>query len=303
MATQTQQTLPRCIWMQAGVVNVKLCRRDYDCTGCRFDRVLRRMAEDNARCTATGTAPYGRRGRIVFWADKLKERPVHRRPCLHHLKGRIGFRACTNEYVCSNCEFDQYFQDQYVVHAVLKPVDVQHIQGIRVPHGIYLHRGHAWANLAADGQVRIGLDDFAVRMLGRMDRIDLPLMGKPLEQDRAGIGMRRGDLNARVLAPLSGVVTAFNPRVREDPAVLASDPYGDGWLLMLQPSRLREELRGLKMGTEATDFIESEIADLHQALESHVGPLAADGGHLADDLIGNLPVGCWAAIARQILKE
>jgi glycine cleavage system H lipoate-binding protein len=302
MAMQTQQTLPHCIWMQAGVVNVKRCRRDYDCNGCRFDRILRRMAEENARRTATGTAPYGKCGRIVFWADKLKERPAHRRPCLHHLKGRIGFRACTNDYVCSNCEFDQYFQDQYVVHAVLKPVDVQQIQGIRVPHGVYLHRGHAWANLAADGQVRIGLDDFAVHMLGCMDRIDLPLMGKPLEQDQAGIGMRRGDLNARVLAPLSGVVTAFNPRVREDPTVLASDPYGDGWLLMLQPSRLREELRSLKMGTEATDFIESEIADLYQTLESQVGPLAADGGHLADDLIGSLPVGSWAAIARQILK-
>lgn len=303
MKTTTQPSQPPpCIWMQAGVVNMKRCRRNYQCAGCRFDRVLRRMAEENGSRAAAGEAPAGRRGRIVFWADKLKELPVHRRPCVHHLKGRIGFRSCTNDYVCSNCEFDQYFQDQYVVHAVLKPVDMQQIQGIRIPHGIYLHRGHAWAGMAADGQVRIGLDDFAVRMLGRMERIDLPLMGKPLSQDRAGIGMQRGRLAARVLSPVSGVVTAFNPRVREDPALVSSDPYGEGWLLMLQPTRLREELRNLKMGAEATTFIESEIDGIYQALESHVGTLAADGGLLAEDLLGNLPTASWAAIARQVLK-
>ena len=302
MNTQTKPPLPACIWMQAGVVNAKQCRRDFDCTGCRFDRVLRRLAEENRRRTASAAPSSGKRARIVFWADKLKERPVHRRPCVHHLKGRIAFRACTNDYICGNCEFDQYFHDQYVVHAVLKPVDVQKIHGVRIPHGLYLHRGHTWVGMAADGQVRIGLDDFAARMLGPMEQIDLPLMGKPLARDQAGIGMRRQTLSARVLSPISGVVTACNPRVREDPGLLPSDPYGEGWLLMVQPTQLREELRSLKMGTEATAFIAAEIADLYAAIEPYTGPLAADGGQLVEDLLGNLPLDGWEAVARQILK-
>ena len=300
-----QRTRPSgpCIWMQAGVVKTKMCRRAFDCTGCRFDNALRHLAEENRERSAAGAAFPGRRGRIVYWADKLRELPAQRRPCLHHLKGRIGFRACTNDYLCSNCEFDQYFQDEFAVHAVLKPVGMKDVRGIKIPQGIYIHRGHTWVGMAADGQVRVGLDAFAAKLLGPMDRIDLPLMGKPLQRNQVVIRMNRGDLETGLLAPVSGVVTAFNPKVISNPGTLPADPYGNGWLLMVQPDRLREELPTLQMGTEATAFIETEIERLYQTVETHLGPLAADGGNLADDILGQLPPTCWAEMARQFLKN
>jgi glycine cleavage system H lipoate-binding protein len=291
-----------CIWMQAGVVKARSCHRDFNCNGCRFDRILRQIAEENRRRAAAGRPAGGRRGRIVYWADKLKELPVHRRPCLHHLKQRIGFRSCTNGYICSNCEFDQYFQDQYTIHAVMKPIEMKDIQGVKLPQGVYLHPGHAWVGLAAGGQVRIGLDAFASRLLGTMDGVDLPLMGKAIQRDTAEIHMHRGDLDAGLLAPVSGVVTAFNPKVTADPATLAADPYGSGWLLMVQPTDLRGDLRTLQIGDEAATFVESEIDALYAALESELGPLAADGGNLAQDILGQLPPSCWQTITRQFLK-
>jgi glycine cleavage system H lipoate-binding protein len=299
---QNADTSGPCIWMKAGVVKTKMCRRDFDCIGCRFDRVLRHLAEENRKRAASGSAVPGRRGRIVNWADKLKGLPAHRRPCLHHLKGRIEFRACTNDYLCSNCEFDQYFQDQYAVHTVLKPVGMEDVQGIKIPQGIYLHRGHAWVGLAAGGQVRIGLDAFAARLLGPLDRIDLPLMGKPIKRGQVGIRMNRGGLNTGLVAPVSGVVTAFNPNVNGNPDALPADPYGNGWLLMVQPDNLREDLRTLQMGTEARSFIETEIDQLLQEIENQLGPLAADGGNLSDDILGQLPPTCWEEMARQFLR-
>jgi len=129
-----------CIWMQAGVVRRRLCEIDYECTKCRFDRAMRRASDENSRLREQGLAPQGKRGRIVFWKDKLKELPPWKRPCLHHMKGRIEFKACTHEYYCGNCEFDQYFHDQYSVYAVVKPVDFLDIEGFKIPHGFYLHR-------------------------------------------------------------------------------------------------------------------------------------------------------------------
>jgi glycine cleavage system H lipoate-binding protein len=292
-----------CIWMQAGVVKTKSCRRNYDCNGCRFDRVLRQLAEENKENIANGTTASGRRGQIVYWTDKLKELPTHRRPCLHHMKKRIGFRSCTNDYLCSNCEFDQYFQDEYLVHAILKPVGMEDVQGIKIPQGVYLHRGHTWVGMASGGQVRVGLDAFAARLLGPMDKIDLPLMGKTVQQDNGDIRMRRGKLNADLLSPVSGVVTAFNPDVRNQPETPASDPYGKGWLLMVQPTNLRDDLRALQMGTEATDFMEAEIENLYQEIETELGPMATDGGNLTDDILGKLPQSCWNRIANKFLKN
>jgi glycine cleavage system H lipoate-binding protein len=157
--------------------------------------------------------------------------------------------------------------------------------------------------MASGGQVRIGLDAFAARLLGPMERIDLPLMGKPVKRDQVGVRMKRGGLDAGLLAPVSGVVTAFNPKMRSNPEALPADPYGSGWLLMVQPDHLREDLRSLQMGMEATAFIETELDRLYQALENQLGPLAADGGNLSNDILGQLPPTCWEEMARQFLKS
>ncbi|MEJ2098320.1 MAG: hypothetical protein P8Y38_14695 [Deltaproteobacteria bacterium] len=111
-----------CIWMQAGVVRSKHCQLNYQCTACRYDKALRRVAEENRMLRKRGVPPHGRRARIVAWKDRLRELPSWKQPCLHSMKGRIEFRACTNDYSCVDCEFDQFFYDQFTVHAVVKPV-------------------------------------------------------------------------------------------------------------------------------------------------------------------------------------
>ena len=148
-----------CVWKQAGVVRHKNCGIDYRCEACRFDRALRREARENSELKQQGKKPQGNRGQIVFWKDRLRELPQWKRPCLHHMKQRIDFRTCTHDYQCGNCEFDQYFSDQYMVHAMVQPVDVLDVKGFKVPHGYYLHRGHTWVKIEEGKTVRVGLDD------------------------------------------------------------------------------------------------------------------------------------------------
>jgi len=165
-----------CIWMQAEVVQRKFCLSNYECPVCRFDRALRRVCDENKRLRKQGKIPTGRKGRLVLWKDKFKQRPPWKRPCLHHMKRRIDFKACNRDYKCGDCEFDQYFNDQYTVHAVVRPVDFMDIEGIKIPHGFYLHKGHAWVKVEEGAEVRIGLDDFALRVLGPLDGIAAPLI-------------------------------------------------------------------------------------------------------------------------------
>ncbi len=289
-----------CIWMQAGIVGYKFCESDYLCSTCRFDRALRRAAGHNEKLKKSGEIPKGKRGKIVFWKEKLKELPVWRRPCLHHMKKRIGFRACTNEYLCGNCEFDQYFDDQYTVHAVVKPVDVLDIDGFKIPQGLYLHKGHAWVKIEKDQTVRIGLDDFALRMLGPLDRIEAPLIGKEVKQDRPDIIINRGEMEAKVLSPVSGVVTAINPALREQGNLANEQPYSDGWVLRIHSNNLREDVRHLMISDETEDFLKNEVARLYQVIEQTV-PLAADGGHLGDDIYGKIPAIGWEKLTKLFL--
>ncbi|MEJ2641960.1 MAG: glycine cleavage system protein H [Desulfosarcinaceae bacterium] len=241
------------------------------------------------------------RRRIVHWSDALMALPAHRRPCVHHLKHRIGFRGCTNAYACGSCEFDQYFQDQFSVHTVIKPVAVQEIQGIQFPQGYYLHQGHSWVRMESDGEVRIGLDAFAGQLLGLLDTVDLPLMGKRLERGEGTIGIERQSWRADLPAPVSGVVTAANVQVQERPELVQEDPYGEGWLLMAHADDLRSEIRELLIGAEAKQHLEGDIDALHTTIEAQLGPLAADGGQFVNGILNHLPRECWDQVAHDFL--
>jgi len=293
---------PLCIWMQAGVVPKKSCRIDYQCAVCAYDRAMRRIATENQQLKAKGRIPGGKRGRIVFWKDKLRELPVWKQPCLHHMIGHIDFRACTHDYHCADCEFDQYFSDQLAVHAVVQPIDVLDIKGFKIPQGFYLHPGHTWVKIEEGSTVRVGLDDFALRLLGPLDQIQAPLMGKQLEQGRQDISLRREGNSARLLSPVSGVVTDVNPALRERGSRSSENPYSESWILRMHCANLRHDLKNLMIGDQAGEFIDQEVERLYEVIEETAGPLAADGGYLSDDIFGNLPQMGWHKLTQLFLR-
>jgi glycine cleavage system H lipoate-binding protein len=291
-----------CLWMQAGVVHHKFCDHDYDCSLCRFDKTMRQIAAETRRLREEGNPPKGKRAEIVFWKDRLKELPINQRPCLHHMKGRIDFRTCTHEYRCGNCEFDQYFQDQYTVHAFVRPVDFLDVDGFKIPQGYYLHQGHCWAKLEEGSEVRLGIDDFALRLLGPLDQIKAPLVGKEIQQNRSGILMNRDKFETKVLSPISGVVTAVNSKLREQGNVANEDPYSEGWILRVHSHNLRQDLKNLMIGDETETFYSQEVRRLYKVIEDTVGPLTADGGQLNHDIFGNLPQLGWERLTKLFLR-
>ncbi|MBW1814767.1 MAG: hypothetical protein JRJ39_14185 [Deltaproteobacteria bacterium] len=290
-----------CLWMQAGIVKRKMCTIDYDCVSCKFDRAMCRVSEENRRLREAGKAPRGKRGKIMFWKDTLNKMPVAKRPCIHSMKGRIDFRICANEYRCSDCEFDQYFQDQYTVHAVLKPVDVMNVDGINIPQGFYIHPGHSWVKIEEGAFVRVGLDDFALRLLGPLDSIDAPLVGKEMKQGHAAISVSRGSKTAKV-SPVNGVVTDINPKIKDQGGVANASPYADGWVVRMHSENLRKDLKHLMIGDEAETFVRNEVDRLYKVVEEAAGPLAADGGHLTEDIYGAMPQIGWERLTKSFLR-
>ena len=298
---KNRETRP-CVWMQAGVVRKKFCGMDFQCETCRFDRAMRLVSHENDILWKARKVPKGKRGRISFWKEKMMDYPRWKRPCIHHMRGHIEFRSCTNDYQCGNCEFDQYFHDQFTVNAVVKPVEVLEYQGFKVPQGYYLHRGHTWAKVEESALVRVGIDDFALRLLGPLDHIEAPLMGKEVEQGREDINVYRGPNKAALMSPLSGVVTAINPTVREQGRQANKDPFSAGWLMTVHATNLRRDLKNLMLNTETGDFLASEVDRLYDVIEEVAGPLAADGGYLGNDIFGSLPEIGWDRLIQIFLK-
>jgi glycine cleavage system H lipoate-binding protein len=166
----------------------------------------------------------------------------------------------------------------------------------------YFHDGHAWARVENGGGIRIGLDDFSLKLLGKADAFDLPLMGKELDQGKVGWGLNRKGNLADVLSPVGGVIVEVNSRVRENPGMANRDPYGDGWLFMVRSPDIKATMNKLMTDQQGLSWMAHEVRHLEQMIEDVAGPLAADGGYLVDDIYGNLPDLGWNRLTRAFLR-
>ena len=133
-----------------------------------------------------------------------------------------------------------------------------------IPAGVFLGPGHAWVGVEPSGAVRIGADRVPLTLLGGVDAV---------EPVAAGTEVRRGDPIARLVrgaravdlpSPVAGVVVAVNSAA--DPASVAADPFGRGWIATLRPTKLAGALRRLFVAEEASAWMRDELARLRDAL-------------------------------------
>ena len=133
-----------------------------------------------------------------------------------------------------------------------------------VPGGSFLSPGHTWARIEPSGQVRVGLDDFARKALGEIDRVELPERGKRFRRGEPLFAVLHRGQRAKFLAPLSGQLVHANEELAHHPARASQSPYDRGWICLLQPSDLAGELTDLRIGKPVVDWYQEEIARLRK---------------------------------------
>ena len=276
-----------CIWMQAGVAKFKNCDNFFDCNACKYDLGMQKQVA---------------KGKQISWQDAMRKNPGINRTCRHSLTHRIERRTCGFNYNCATCDFDQFFEDVWTTKTKSIPFEVQNVKGFDVPMDYFFHNGHTWARIESGGYIRIGLDDFSLKLLGKADALDLPLMGKELDMDRVGWGLRRKDNLADIRSPVGGVIVEVNSKVRENPEIANREPYGDGWLFMVRTPDVKKTVKKLMVNTASLDWINNEVNTLEGMIEEVAGPLAADGGYLQNDVYGNLPDLGWKNLTKTFLK-
>jgi glycine cleavage system H lipoate-binding protein len=276
-----------CIWMQAGVAKKKNCNNFYDCTNCKYDDSMAKMAET---------------GKHITWQEALRNRDSKDRTCRHSLTQRTGNRICPMNYNCHRCDFDQYFEDTLSPKTGHQRVYAKNVKGFDIAQGYYYHKGHTWAGIDSGGLIRIGLDDFSFKVLGGPDAFDLPLTGQELNRDKVGWGMKRKENLADILSPVNGVIMEVNNNIRKSPDLSKNDPYGNGWLFAIHNSDIKTSVKDLVTDNDSVEWLDKEVTLLENMIEKITGPLSADGGILKADVYGNLPTLGWHNLTRAFLR-
>jgi CheY-like chemotaxis protein len=131
-----------------------------------------------------------------------------------------------------------------------------------VPGGAFVSPGHTWARINPDGQVVVGLDDFARKALGKVERVELPPAGTTLRRGEPAFTLRRGADILHLPSPVSGTVAVANPDLRRSVGLMQESPYDRGWVCVLQPTNLSDELSQLRIGKAVVAWYQDEIARL-----------------------------------------
>ncbi len=175
----------------------------------------------------------------------------------------------------------------------------------RVPEGIFYHQGHSWLRPepGSTGGV-VGLDDFAQKLVGKVDSLDLPPVGTTLAQGGKAWSLVVDSVPISMLSPVDGEVVEVNRAVERTPGLLREDPYGKGWLLKVKSPRMAADTRNLLSGKVARAWMESALEKLQPLHPDNPGPVLADGGLPVEGLARILGGNRWQDLAKtHLLSE
>ena len=173
------------------------------------------------------------------------------------------------------------------------------VGGFRVPENLRYHPGHTWALNEGPSLVRVGLDDFASKLIGKVERIQLPQRGQWIRQGQKIATIYRDGAAVDMVSPIEGSIADVNDTVARDPKLAHKDPYGEGWLLTVQSPDAKTNFRNLLGGAMARWWTEESAGRLQRKLPVLAGALAQDGGVAMDNLTDQIPDQEWATIAKE----
>jgi glycine cleavage system H lipoate-binding protein len=170
-----------------------------------------------------------------------------------------------------------------------------------MPEGLHFHRGHTWAAPEEGGVFRVGIDDFAQRLVGRADAVELPRTGARVEPGTPGLELKFDGQAVSLLSPLAGEVVETNPAVQRDPRLLCDDPYGEGWLMKVRVPRPAAALSNLLSGRTARAWMDDAAESLSALMGPKLGPVLQDGGVPVSGFAREISPQDWHRVARELL--
>jgi glycine cleavage system H protein len=108
-----------------------------------------------------------------------------------------------------------------------------------VPPDLRFHQEHEWARLKG-AQATVGISDFAQDALGDIVFIDLPKVGASVQAGQQIGEIESTKTTSTLYSPLSGTIVQVNAELKDHPEVVNSDPYGKGWMVVIDLSNAGE---------------------------------------------------------------
>lgn len=166
---------------------------------------------------------------------------------------------------------------------------------------MYYHQGHSWAMPVSDNTVTVGIDDFAQKLVGKIDAIKLPGVGAEVTQGEKGWSLIVNSKSIDMLSPVDGKIVEINEGLLRSPDSISKDPYGESWLMKVQSPKVSANLKNLLSGGLVGKWMEGVKDNLFSRMDYNLGAVSQDGGVPVDGIARHLDRERWDEIAKEFL--
>ncbi|HVN48837.1 MAG TPA: glycine cleavage system protein H [Bacteroidota bacterium] len=158
-----------------------------------------------------------------------------------------------------------------------------------IPKGYFISNTHTWLEMVFSGEARIGIDDFAQKVIGRVEHINVVSPGTEVKRGEPIATVYHGTQTLTIAAPVSGKIIKTNQRVLAEPQLLNTDPYIGGWITLIAPNNISSEIKLLTIAEDAANWLKKEIARFRDFIkvQTQTGTLAPVGVTMLD---GGVPL-------------
>ena len=171
-----------------------------------------------------------------------------------------------------------------------------YVDGFLVPEAVCYHPGHSWLVRERKNTVRVGADEFAAALLGKIETIELPKPGTWIRQGQKVLAFIRDGARTEMVSPTEGEVMEVNTEVLRNPTALRHDPYGKGWLLSVHVPDEENTNRNLVPKGLVREWMRDAVERLYSRQPALAGAVAADGGRPSEDLLAGIPDANWKEV-------
>jgi len=253
--------------------------------------------------------------------------------CIWMTAGVISFKLCPLDYDCEHCDFDEVMRSQVKskrkrsrvtrykseVTASSQAVAAGSVDSKRPPfftfsasradQDLYLHPTHLWMRRLRDEKWKLGIDDLLAYVLPAVAQVEFNGSGATKKKNQL-LGRIHTEAGTVPLAtPFSGRLLEINPLLRERPQAVQEDPYGNGWLVLMESSPKESDLKSYAAGASSTKFLEEEAQHLrfllkHRGIEvDSIGDTLPDGGAHLTSLNQILPGPVCLRLATELVMS
>jgi glycine cleavage system H lipoate-binding protein/ferredoxin len=266
---------------------------------------------DSERCVACGACEYiCPTGAIKMEMDRIRKMKTSDtgtlRTCRYMRMGLVDFMVCSNGFECWRCEVDQMMEDRFGTHPIfaLKPAKQKEpllMNGFTFHPELYYSEGHTWCKLM-DQSVKVGLDEMASLLTLKAETLNLPPVGAPVKEKEVLAEISSSGKKAKIFSPLTGIVSAINPDVGENLALVWRDPYRRGWLILLKPDH-PEKISKLLSGPNAKEWYSKQTSNLFNHLVNWASDPSPKGDLLENSSLREILRGNWEKLTKILLGE